>query len=315
MSLPAAGWFPNPEDPTHVRWWDGSKWSQMTVPLSEAGVPVAVSSASVATAAATPGTSTAVPAVTNGARAAWHPTKLFWIVGAVVLLFALIGLSSGFGGFLVIIGLACLITGIFAAAAKRLTWLNIPASPGIRGLVIGASAILLIIGAGISPHSPPAANSSDTGSSSTIRPLAQTAPTRTPSATPTPTPTPTPVVSFADYSTAQASTAQQALIGQGIAVALQTTDGQSSPSDWTGWTIARQSPAVGTPLYAGQTVTLFLSPPPPPAPVVAPAPAAPAPAAPAGNGGATAMCRDGSLSYSAHRQGTCSHHGGVAVWY
>ena len=31
--------------------------------------------------------------------------------------------------------------------------------------------------------------------------------------------------------------------------------------------------------------------------------------------GATAKCRDGTLSYSAHRQGTCSHHGGVAVWY
>lgn len=33
------------------------------------------------------------------------------------------------------------------------------------------------------------------------------------------------------------------------------------------------------------------------------------------NAGATARCRDGSLSYSAHRRGTCSHHGGVAVWY
>lgn len=31
--------------------------------------------------------------------------------------------------------------------------------------------------------------------------------------------------------------------------------------------------------------------------------------------GATARCRDGTLSYSAHRRGTCSHHGGVAVWY
>lgn len=31
--------------------------------------------------------------------------------------------------------------------------------------------------------------------------------------------------------------------------------------------------------------------------------------------GATAECRDGSLSYSAHRRGTCSHHGGVAFWY
>ncbi|WP_328668826.1 DUF3761 domain-containing protein [Streptomyces sp. NBC_00328] len=28
--------------------------------------------------------------------------------------------------------------------------------------------------------------------------------------------------------------------------------------------------------------------------------------------GATALCGDGTYSYSAHRRGTCSHHGGVA---
>jgi hypothetical protein len=31
--------------------------------------------------------------------------------------------------------------------------------------------------------------------------------------------------------------------------------------------------------------------------------------------GATARCRDGTLSYSAHHSGTCSHHGGVARWF
>lgn len=31
--------------------------------------------------------------------------------------------------------------------------------------------------------------------------------------------------------------------------------------------------------------------------------------------GASARCRDGSYSYSEHRSGTCSYHGGVAVWY
>jgi hypothetical protein len=31
-------------------------------------------------------------------------------------------------------------------------------------------------------------------------------------------------------------------------------------------------------------------------------------------GGATAICRDGTPSYSQHRRGTCSHHGGVSVW-
>src|SRR5207248_214409 len=37
----------------------------------------------------------------------------------------------------------------------------------------------------------------------------------------------------------------------------------------------------------------------------------PTPAAPAGT---TARCRDGSYSFSKHRNGTCSHHGGVATW-
>ncbi len=31
-------------------------------------------------------------------------------------------------------------------------------------------------------------------------------------------------------------------------------------------------------------------------------------------GGATAICRDGSYSYSRNRRGTCSHHGGVRQW-
>jgi hypothetical protein len=30
--------------------------------------------------------------------------------------------------------------------------------------------------------------------------------------------------------------------------------------------------------------------------------------------GATARCRDGTYSFSEHRSGTCSYHGGVAQW-
>ena len=30
--------------------------------------------------------------------------------------------------------------------------------------------------------------------------------------------------------------------------------------------------------------------------------------------GATALCRDGTYSFSRSRRGTCSHHGGVATW-
>lgn len=31
--------------------------------------------------------------------------------------------------------------------------------------------------------------------------------------------------------------------------------------------------------------------------------------------GATALCRDGTYSFSRSRRGTCSHHGGVVQWY
>lgn len=31
--------------------------------------------------------------------------------------------------------------------------------------------------------------------------------------------------------------------------------------------------------------------------------------------GASAQCRDGTYSFSRHRRGTCSHHGGVRQWF
>ena len=36
--------------------------------------------------------------------------------------------------------------------------------------------------------------------------------------------------------------------------------------------------------------------------------------APSAPSGSTAKCRDGTYSFSQHRRGTCSHHGGVAIW-
>lgn len=37
--------------------------------------------------------------------------------------------------------------------------------------------------------------------------------------------------------------------------------------------------------------------------------------APSRPAGATARCNNGTYSFSQNRRGTCSHHGGVAVWY
>jgi Protein of unknown function (DUF3761) len=73
---------------------------------------------------------------------------------------------------------------------------------------------------------------------------------------------------------------------------------------------------------AGTTVTTTASttttttpapPPPPPLPTTA-APPPPLPAPPSGPSapaGATAVCNDGTYSFSQHRRGTCSYHGGV----
>ena len=51
--------------------------------------------------------------------------------------------------------------------------------------------------------------------------------------------------------------------------------------------------------------------PPPTQPPTTRAPSTTQPGAPSG---ATAICNDGTYSFSKHRSGTCSRHGGVAVW-
>ncbi|MGH1523053.1 PASTA domain-containing protein [Leifsonia sp. L25] len=110
------------------------------------------------------------------------------------------------------------------------------------------------------------------------------------------------------------------LTQQGLQVSFADTSGQALTSQ-QGWSVVGQDPPAGTSLRAGSSVKLILSPPAPPAP---PAPAPPADTGSGSSsgseqavppGGPTAKCNDGTLSYSAHHQGTCSHHGGVAVWY
>jgi hypothetical protein len=52
----------------------------------------------------------------------------------------------------------------------------------------------------------------------------------------------------------------------------------------------------------------------PPPPTATPIPPPPAPPVNTDPVDATAKCSDGTYSYSQHRSGTCSHHGGVAYW-
>jgi hypothetical protein len=40
-SAPAAGWYPDPADPTSSRWWSGAAWTDHVQPAAVAAVPVA----------------------------------------------------------------------------------------------------------------------------------------------------------------------------------------------------------------------------------------------------------------------------------
>jgi hypothetical protein len=123
-----------------------------------------------------------------------------------------------------------------------------------------------------------------------------------------------------------------AAIGVVFAVLLSAcsttaTPGVTAPTDTLGTTVQTTTAAPATTATTATTTTTVapttrVKPAAPKHVVPKPKPAAPktthakpkkkpAPSYPAG---ATAVCNDGTLSYSKHRSGTCSHHGGVATW-
>jgi hypothetical protein len=86
-------------------------------------------------------------------------------------------------------------------------------------------------------------------------------------------------------------------------VAAQSPGQQSPPAVVSPTPVAVVQPVVAPPVVAPPVVA---------PPVVAPPPVDPYAAATAA--GASAVCADGTWSYSQHRSGTCSGHGGVHWW-
>ena len=114
----------------------------------------------------------------------WKPTVLFWIVAAVLLLllipFALVG---GVGMVLFILGLAALLTGLYAFLFKRRSWVELPHRKS-GGLVAVSGFVALILGAGVVGAT--AAPRVETDKATLVSPVKESA-----TATPTPTPTAT----------------------------------------------------------------------------------------------------------------------------
>jgi hypothetical protein len=114
----------------------------------------------------------------------WKPTVLFWIVAAVLLLllipFAVVG---GLGMVLFILGLAALLTGLYAFLFKRRSWVGLPHRKS-GGLVAVSGFVALILGAGVVGAT--AAPRVETDKATLVSPVKESA-----TATPTPTPTAT----------------------------------------------------------------------------------------------------------------------------
>jgi hypothetical protein len=136
----------------------------------------------------------------------WKPTVLFWIVAAVLLLllipFAVVG---GVGMVLFILGLAALLTGLYAFLFKRRSWVGLPHRKS-GGLVAVSGFVALILGAGVVGAT--AAPRVETDKATLVSPVTESA-----TATPTPTPTATnPVTSTCTTAAATQKYSSQTLI-------------------------------------------------------------------------------------------------------
>jgi hypothetical protein len=164
----------------------------------------------------------------------------------------------------------------------------------LLGIAIG---VLLLIGVGV-------ANSPSTTDTSTKKPIATSKPK-----THTPKITYQTVVEKQDIPFGSTTTQSSSLSKGTTKVTTTGVNGTKSLTYKVTFSDGNQTKKelvkeeiIVQPVTQVTTVGTYVAPPPPPSPPAQQYP------------GATAICSDGTPSYSAHHQGTCSHHGGVARW-
>jgi hypothetical protein len=265
------------------------------------------------------------------------------MVGTVLL--ALLGLASGgVWSMLLRASLVVLVTAVYAVLFRRTTWLRLPRKRSVAGLGTGVAFLVLIGSTAAFGATHPVTDAAPrplaavAAATTSARPVSTPTPTPTRTKSPTPTPTPTPVVTTRTVTETvaipfTATSVESATAAKGTSVV--TTAGADGVETKT-WTVTSTdgvetgrslvSDDVTTPPVAQvTTVGTYVAPPAP----------APAPVASCTNGtyvnsagatvcrpevsssapsGATAKCGDGTYSFSQSRRGTCSSHGGVAVW-
>ncbi|MBF4619348.1 PASTA domain-containing protein [Clavibacter sp. VKM Ac-2873] len=245
-----------------------------------AAATVAVPVAPRKRASAAPVAPAAPTSVITDTRPSRHPATTWVIASVVALAVLIITALGGFGGMFVSLGLVALATGLYPLLTGRRSWIPALATRPRSSATAAGAILLLVMGAVV----PVAAAGSGPRQAEAISATASP----TPSATPTPTGSPTPVVHVVEDVNTKSATDARTLLREAGYVVQYVLESGEVPSVTDGMTVKSQSPAAGSRIDAGSTVTLtLLAPAPTPtpeptvAPTVAPAPQPAAPAAPA----------------------------------
>lgn len=259
-----------------------------------------------------------------------------WVGIIGTALVALIGLASGgFWTMVLMASIVVLLTAVYGVLFRRTTWLRLPRTRAAAGIGAAVAFAVLIGSTSAYGATHPEVTTQARPASFASAPVAADA-SATPRRTATPTPTPTPVLTTKTVTETlpipfTTSTVESATLASGTSSV--TTAGADGVETKT-WTVSftdgietgrtLSSDVTSTPpVTQVTTVGTYVAPPPPPA---APACTNGTYVNTAGNtvcrpeasttapSGATAKCGDGTYSFSQSRRGTCSSHGGVAVW-
>lgn len=162
------GWYPDPQQPTQQRWWDGSQWTTHTTPLGQAP----------ATAVAT-----AAPQA--------KPSKLTAGIVVSVVALAITLMTRSLGVILMFAGVFLFFVAIYAIVRGSAKLFRV-GSRGAAWAALGIAFVLMFIGSGANAAlGGPGSNADASGSApSEAQPLVST-PSDKPSSAPSPSPKPT----------------------------------------------------------------------------------------------------------------------------
>jgi hypothetical protein len=147
-----AGWFPDPEDPANLRYWDGTAWTEHRHPAQPADVPVAPTvEAAPAAAPQFAYSPTAAPgyAAPYGAAPAYGaaPQNVLALVGLILAIVgAVLGLIVGIFVLVAIAGAIVSILGFVQANKMRAAGTpNDRRGLALAGIIVGFGGLLLTI--------------------------------------------------------------------------------------------------------------------------------------------------------------------------